>query len=131
MTLTETGTQPDWTDALRKELKINAFNGRVGSVLASQTESIRVWHLSLQPGERIGFHRHVNDYFWTAVTPGRAKSRHSSGEVKLVQYHAGDTRHFRFAKGEYLLHDLENVGDTLLSFVTVEFIGGENTPLPI
>jgi|SRR5579859_3166422 len=131
MSAMETRAQPDWTDAIRDDLKANAFNGRVGSVLASETDCVRVWHLTLRPGERIGFHRHVNDYLWTVLTEGRAKSRYSSGEVKVVEYLPGDTRHFKFASGEYMLHDLENVGSSLLSFVTVEFLGGANQPLPL
>ena len=131
MLAAETSAPSDWTDAIREELKANAVNGRVGSILVSETDRARVWHLTLQPGERIGFHRHVNDYFWTVLTEGRAKSRYSSGEIKLAQYSPGDTRHFKFAKGEYMLHDLENVGDSVLSFVTVEFLGGANQPLPL
>jgi hypothetical protein len=40
-------------------------------------------------------------------------------------------RHFAFGPGEYLLHDLENIGPTELVFSTVEFLDGHNTPLPL
>jgi hypothetical protein len=33
-------------------------------------------------------------------------------------------RHFDFGPGEYLLHNLENIGETPRSFVTVEFCAG-------
>ena len=35
---------------------------------------MRVWTIRLKPGERIGFHRHVLNYFWTAVTGGLGAS---------------------------------------------------------
>lgn len=35
------------------------------------------------------------------------------------------------AEGEYLLHDLENVGGTDLVFSTVEFRDSANPPLPL
>ena len=38
-----------------------------------------------------------------------------------VTYAVGETRHFDFGPGEYLLHDLENIGDKPLAFLTVEF----------
>src|ERR1700753_1323560 len=48
-------------------------NPCVGTELLSENERTRVWIIRLQPGERVGFHRHVLDYFWTAVSggPGR------------------------------------------------------------
>lgn len=33
--------------------------------------------------------------------------------------------------GEYKVHDLENIGDTDLTFVTVEFLDSPNKPLPV
>ncbi|MDT9686815.1 hypothetical protein Q5762_00300 [Streptomyces sp. P9(2023)] len=41
----------------------------------------------------------------------------------------GETRHFTFGSGDFLLHDLENTGDAPLVFVTVEFIRSANLPL--
>jgi hypothetical protein len=63
----------------------------------------------------------VLDYFWTAVTPGRARSHKQDGSIVEATYAAGETRHFAYGTGEYKIHDLENVGDTDLWFTTVEF----------
>src|SRR5947209_1975147 len=60
----------DWPDHVKQDFERNAFNGCVGDTLLSETEKVRVWKITLKPGERIGFHRHVLDYFWTAVTAG-------------------------------------------------------------
>ena len=48
-------------------------NGCVGSQLLSENERVRIWIIRLKPGERIGFHRHVLDYFWTSVNGGRGR----------------------------------------------------------
>lgn len=120
-----------WPDALRADLHASRGNGRVGSRLVSQSERVRVWHLSLRPGERIGFHTHVLDYFWTAVTGGRARSVYSDGRVAEVTYAPGDTRHHRFGDGEFMMHDLTNIGDTELVFTTVEFLDSDNAPLKV
>ena len=120
-----------WPKALRDELERNAFNGCVGTQLVSETERVRVWLLEVKRGERIGFHRHVLDYFWTAVTSGRARSHYASGRVAEAAYQAGDTQHLSFSKGEFMVHDLENIGDTDLVFTTVEFLDSANPPLPI
>ena len=120
---------PLWTPALREELAAARTNGRVGSRIVSESEKVRVWLIELQPGERLPFHTHVQDYFWTATSAGKARSRYSDGRVVEVSYAVGDTQHHGFANGQSMTHDLENVGDTALGFVTVEFFGSSNPPL--
>jgi len=66
------------------------------------------------------------DYFWTAINPGSSRQHTADGTTREVTYLPGQTRHFHFAQGEYLLHDLENVGDTELVFSTVEFLDSAN-----
>ena len=106
-------------------------NGCVGSTLLSEDDRVRVWIIRLAPGERIGFHRHVLDYFWTALTDGRARSRYGDGRTIESAYRAGDTRHMHYAEGESMIHDLENIGDTVSAYTTVEFLDSANAPLPI
>ncbi len=120
---------PHWTEALRTELETAANNGQVGSRIVSETDRVRVWLIEMQPGERLPFHTHVLDYFWTATTSGKARSRYGVGQVVEAEYSVGNTRHFRFDKGEAMTHDLENIGDTVLCFTTVEFLDSANAPL--
>ena len=120
-----------WPSSIREEFKAKQLNGRVGTRLLSQSDRVRVWEIRLAPGERIGFHRHVLDYFWTAVTLGRARSHMEDGSVVEAVYAAGDTRHFAYGKGEYKIHDLENIGYADLWFTTVEFLDSANEPLKV
>lgn len=107
-------------------------NGMVGQRLLSETDAVRVWRIELAPGERVAFHTHVLNYFWTALSPGRSRSAMGDGRVVETAYETGTTRHFTYAKGEKMVHDLENIGDTVLAFTTVELkIGSANAPLPI
>lgn len=114
---------------LAAEFERNTQCGLVGSRLLSESDRVRVWSLQLAPGERMPFHKHVLDYFWTAITEGVARSHYSDGRVAEVIYKAGDTKHYHFALGECLYHDLENIGDTGLVFTTVEFLDSANQPL--
>lgn len=120
-----------WNSDIISEFEGAWLNGRVGSQLVSQNDKVRVWHLSLAPGERIGFHMHVLNYFWTALGPGRSRSYMQDGSVVEAAYDAGTTKHFEFGKGEYMIHDLQNVGETDLQFVTVEHLNSPNTPLAV
>ena len=127
--MSQTFDGPNWTPDLRDELAKAGANGNVGSRIVSESDRVRVWLIELAPGERLGFHTHVQDYFWTATTAGCARSRYGDGRVAEMEYDVGDTAHFTFAAGESMTHDLENIGDSILCFTTVEFFGSANPPL--
>src|SRR5258707_12928981 len=111
---------------LQQEFAAHAGDGRVGNQLLSETDRVRVWAVRLKPGERLGFHTHVLDYFWTSVTGGHGRSHFDDGRVADTVYKAGDIKQLTFKEGECMVHDLENVGDTELLFTTVEFLEGPN-----
>lgn len=109
-----------------------AGNGMVGQRLLSETDDVRVWRIELQPGERVAYHKHVLNYFWTATSAGTSRSHYADGRVADTTYALGTTRHFTFGPGESMVHDLENIGPTVLSFTTVELKqGSANAPLPL
>ena len=118
-------------DLLAGERETNRFNACVGHSLISETGRVRVWEIHLRPGERIGFHRHVLDYFWVCHSHGRSLSNHEDGSVIEAQYRPGDVVQHVYPKGKYKLHDLTNIGETDLYFTTVEFLDSENQPLPL
>lgn len=120
-----------WSDELRAEFGRHSHDGHVGSRLLSENDRVRVWEIRLAPGQRWHAHRHVLDYFWTAVNAGTSRQHTSDGTTRDVSYDAGETRHFTFSAGEYLLHDIENVGDTDLVFTTVEHLDSANAPLDL
>lgn len=126
-------SEEEWPAAIRAEFEAEAKNpnGCVGQQLLSETDKVRVWRIHLKPGQRVGFHRHVLDYFWSAATAGKGRQYFNDGEMREYTYSAGETRHETYGRGEYKVHDLQNIGDTDLTFVTVEFLNSANKPLPI
>lgn len=123
----------EWPAAIREEFAREArnHNGCVGTELLSETEKVRVWIIRLKPGERVGFHRHVLDYFWTSVTGGRARQHVMDGSTIEHTYAPGETRHETYGPGEYKVHDLENLSGADMIFNTIEFLDSANKPLPI
>lgn len=113
------------------ERERNNPNPCVGSVLLSENERTRVWMIRLAPGERIGFHRHVLDYFWTAVSGGRGRQHVHDGTTVEYTYAPGETRHESYGAGEFKVHDLENLGAREMIFMTVEFKDSANQPMPL
>jgi quercetin dioxygenase-like cupin family protein len=122
-----------WPAALQQELEREAqsHNPCVGSELVSESDRVRVWTIHLAPGQRFGFHRHVLDYFWTAVSGGRGRQHLMDGSTVEHTYRPGETRHETYGAGEYKVHDLENIGDKEMVFMTVEFLDSANKPLAL
>jgi len=109
-----------WAPGLKAEFQSNTRNYQVGGKLLSETDRLKVWEIRLKPGERLPAHKHVLDYFWTVMTDGDSEQHTDDGATRRVSYSAGTTRHYTFGPGQYLMHDLNNVGTTDLIFLTVE-----------
>jgi len=122
-----------WPPAIAAEFERERQNnnGCVGSMLLSESNQVRVWMIRLAPGERIGFHRHVLDYFWTSVTGGRGRQHVHDGSTVEYTYEPGETRHETYGAGQFKVHDLENLGDQEMVFMTIEFLNSANKPLTI
>lgn len=119
-----------WPNEIAAEFEREAKNNNfcVGTTLVSDNERVRVWMIRLQPGERIGFHRHTLDYFWTSVTGGHGRQHVHDGTTVEYTYHPGETRHETYGAGQYKVHDLENLGDKEMIFMTIEFLDSANKP---
>jgi len=130
---TDRADKSAWPPAIAAEFEREQQNnnGCVGSMLLSESDKVRVWMIRLAPGERIGFHRHVLDYFWTSVTGGRGRQHVHDGTTVEYTYQPGETRHETYGPGEFKVHDLENLGDKEMVFMTIEFRDSANTPIAI
>lgn len=122
-----------WAPEIVAEFEREAKNPNpcVGTTLLSENERTRVWMIRLAPGERTGFHRHVLDYFWTSISGGRARQHMQDGTILECTYEPGETRHEYYGRGEYKVHDLQNLDNFEMVFMTVEFKDSANKPLPL
>lgn len=102
------------------ELAAATTNHDIGTTLWFENDRIRVFESRLEPGERGPFHIHDKTYFWTVVDPGRGRQRSPEGTWTIREYRLGDTAFLVHTPDKPLIHDLENVGETTLRFVTVE-----------
>lgn len=107
-------------EEFREELEAAPDNRAVGTTLWFENDRIKVWELRLEPGERAPFHCHARDYFWTVVSPGRGRQRFADGTWTERDYAMGETKFLHHSPTDTLIHDLENVGEGVLRFVTVE-----------
>ena len=129
--IAEPGAFDQWPAGMKAEMDANRDSPVVGSTLVSETDKVRVWHLHVPAGKRCTFHVHVLDYFWTCHSHGRARGYYEDGRITESTHFPGDTMHNTYAKGERLLHCVENIGTTDLLFTTVEYLQSANAPLPV
>jgi hypothetical protein len=110
-------------DEYADELDAAPGNLEVGTTMWFENDRVRVWEILLQPGERGAFHSHVTNYFWTVVEGSRGLQRFADGTFVVRDYLIGETKYLEHTPDTALIHDLENVGDSTLRFVTVELLG--------
>ena len=103
-----------------RELAEAPENRQLGTSLWFENDHVRVFEVRLAPGERGPFHVHDAAYFWTVVEPGRGLQRFADGTFVVRDYASGETKYLVHSRDDPLVHDLENVGLSLLRFVTVE-----------
>ena len=111
-----------WPEPVVAEFDAPQISATVGSDLIGRSNGSRIWTLHLAPGERFGVHRHGYNYLWLATSAGRARQHLSNGETRIVDYAAGDHEMTVIPSGSVFDHDLENIGDEPLTFVTVELV---------
>jgi hypothetical protein len=118
MTSDEHGTLD--VSAFADELATARDNHDIGTALWLDNDHVRIFESRLEPGERGAFHIHDRTYFWTVVDAGRGLQRFADGRCVTHNYHVGETKYLVHSPEDALIHDLENVGETTLRFVTVE-----------
>ncbi len=104
------------------ELEAAATNKNVGTCMLFENEYVRVWELKLAPGERAPFHVHSIDYFWVAADPGPVVQRTDDGVAARIVHEVGQVQFFTYRNGETKVHDLENVGDKPVRYLTIELL---------
>lgn len=105
-----------------EELSRARQHRELGTSVWFENERVRVWEVLLEPGERGAFHAHTTNYFWTVVEGSRGLQRFADGTFVVRDYLVGETRFLEHSEDDYLIHDLENIGESTLRFVTVELL---------
>jgi oxalate decarboxylase/phosphoglucose isomerase-like protein (cupin superfamily) len=104
------------------ELAAAPTNRNLGTSLSFENDDVRVFEIDLPPGSRGAFHVHERNYLWTVVDGGRGLQRFEDGTFAVRDYEVGDTRYLEHSPERRMIHDLENIGETRLRFVTVELL---------
>ena len=99
-------------------------NRIVGTRLLFENDAVRVWEIALEPGERLPFHRHATSYFYQCHSGGRVRVGLLDGESVEYDSPADEVHFHEIGPDDLVVHDLANVGATLVTYTTVELLGG-------
>ena len=94
-------------------------SSQVGTRLLFENDRVRVWDLSLAPGESTGLHCHTSDYFYVVIGGGTLQAADASGHTGEAREMQDGEVHFREIPGEDI-HEAINVGDTPWRNIVVE-----------
>ena len=100
----------------------------VGSELLFENDRVRVWSMTLAPGESCEYHRHENDYVYCYTTPSRI-SVHRNGEEGVVREY--DEHYVQYtAVGDGIEHHITNVNDVPHNQILIELKGPSEAATP-
>ena len=95
--------------------------GGVGTEFLFENESVKVWKLTLEPGEASPWHEHFLDYLFVVTESALVQTEYPDHKGEPTQSDAGSV--VMLKRGS--THRLANVGKTRYSNVIVELKNGE------
>jgi hypothetical protein len=107
------------------ELAAGNANVAVGSRLLHEDAHVRVWDITLAPGERLPFHRHRTTYLYRCHSGSLTRVRFPDGRGLEYESVPDEVHVHEIEPDEVVVHDLENAGDDVLAFTTVELLSTE------
>ena len=93
----------------------------VGSELLFENDRVRVWSMTLQPGETSTYHRHENDYLFVYTTPSTISSQVGDIDGPTRNFHDGYVQYTEVGPG--IEHSITNVAESLHHQIIVEIKG--------
>ena len=118
-------------DRLPADVAEGPTNFAVGQRLLCENDRVRVWEISLGPGERHVFHCHRTSYFWVAHTGANVRVSYPAGAYHDYEHQAGEVTYMEIPEGERNIQDLTNTGDTSLHLTTIELLHTDRFWRPI
>ena len=99
----------------------NPPSDQVGTRLLFENDRVRVWDLSLEPGESSGLHTHQNDYLYVVIGGGSLQTASSDGQRHPPRPMEDGEVHFRTVD-QTDTHEAINVGERPWRNIVVELL---------
>ena len=92
----------------------------IGTELLFENDVVRVWSMTLEPGQSMPYHVHLLDYVYVYVTPSRITFMEHPGQVKWTRdYEDGYVNYV--SVGDGIAHQIRNDAGVPHRQILVEF----------
>lgn len=116
-----TGSFGSWDPRKLQELKENkVYDAFEGGSLIFQNNYLKLWEITLYPGERLPFSRKNSNYSWTCISGGQTVTHCADGSIIFYVIDKGESRFFEFRNKEHI-SDMENTGKNILVIHILEY----------
>jgi len=116
-----TGSFTSWAPRKLQELKEQKiYDSFGGGTLLFENAYIKLWEITLYPGERLPFSRKNTNYLWTCISGGQTVSYSVDGSINLYIFEKGDSRFFSFRNRQHI-SDVENTGKNIIVIHIIEY----------
>jgi hypothetical protein len=115
------GSFSSWDPRKLKELKEDKiYDSFEGGSLMFENEYLKLWELTLAPGERLPFCRKNTNYSWTCISGGQTVTHCADGSITCYLIEKGETYFYDFTK-KIRISDVENTGKNILVIHIIEY----------
>jgi beta-alanine degradation protein BauB len=90
--------------------------GPIGNAIVFENDTIRVWSVELEPGDRQAWHRHDLPYLIVPLTQGRNVMTFADGRIRETEEVAGGV----LWREPGIPHELQNISDWTYRNVLIE-----------
>ena len=116
-----TGSFGSWDPRKLQELKENrVYDAFEGGSLIFENNYLKLWEITLYPGERLPFCRKNSNYSWTCISGGQTVTHSADGSITFYVIDKGESRFFEFRNKNHI-SDLENTGKNILVIHILEY----------
>lgn len=102
----------------------------IGTRVLLENQRMRIWEMTLAPGQSSDLHRHVNDYLFVYASPGLMELCEMGGDPVEQPSPAGFAYYREVGREGLTPHRLRNVGDTTSTHYLVELLGPSASEAP-
>lgn len=101
---------------------------QVGTKLLFENDRVRVWEMTLRPGEESAHHVHESDYLFVGLTPGKLTLMQKGRSPETSEQPSGFVQYTDVGSG--IAHWVKNAGDDDYREILVELLGPSRASEP-
>lgn len=101
----------------------------VGTEVLFENDNIRIWSMTLEPGESSPYHRHLHDYFYIYTTPSHITAHYPDDSEIARGYQEGFVNYS--VVGDGIEHHITNTGDERHNQIIIELKGASASQTPL